>query len=123
MDQSTQFDVVLIGNYTKDTVVSASGTRQVDGGGFNYGAHVAAMMELKTAAVTRLSQQDRHVVENLERLGVTVFPTYTEHSTELRLVYPSSNPDERVLTMTSSAGSFTVAQVRDLQSRVFLLNG
>ena len=41
------YDIVIIGNYTKDTIVSSAGTRPVDGGGFNYGAHVAAMMGLK----------------------------------------------------------------------------
>jgi len=116
------YDVVLIGNYTKDTIVSPAGTRQVDGGGFNYGAHVAAMMGLKTAAVTRLAREDRRVVENLQRLGVAVFPTYTPESTCLRLYYPTTDPDERVITVTASAGSFTPEQVRALQARAFILN-
>jgi sugar/nucleoside kinase (ribokinase family) len=120
---STHFDVVFIGNYTKDTIVSAAGTRVVDGGGFNYGAHVAAMMRLNAAAVTRLAAADQHVVERLQQIGVTVFPTYTQHSTELRLEYPSQNPDERTLKMTASAGAFTPEQVRPLEARAFLLNG
>ena len=62
-----QYDLVILGNYTKDTIVSPSGTRSVDGGGFNYGAHVAAMMGLKTAAVTRLAREDVRVVEALYR--------------------------------------------------------
>jgi sugar/nucleoside kinase (ribokinase family) len=118
-----RFDLVVIGNYTKDTIVSAAGTRQVDGGGFNYGAHVASMMGLRTAAVTRLAAEDIRVVHALERLGVTVFPTYTPRSTELRLYYPSSNPDERVLTVSAAAGAFTPEQVRDLDARAVLING
>ncbi len=117
------FDLIFIGSYTKDTIVSPAGTRVVDGGGFNYGAHVGAMMGLRTAAVTRLARADKHIVANLERRGVTVFPAYTPHSTELRLVYPSNDPDERTLTVTSSAGAFTVDQVCDLDARAFLLNG
>jgi hypothetical protein len=35
------YDVVYIGNYTKDTIISPSGTRYVDGGGMNYAAHRA----------------------------------------------------------------------------------
>jgi sugar/nucleoside kinase (ribokinase family) len=116
------YDIVILGNYTKDTIVSPSGTRHVDGGGFNYGAHVAAMMGLKTAAVTRLSAEDRCVAGALTDLGVDVFPLYTEHSTHMRLYYPTSNPDERVLSVTHTAGSFTVDQVRDLQARAFLIN-
>jgi sugar/nucleoside kinase (ribokinase family) len=122
MRDMVTYDLVILGNYTKDTIVSASGTRMVDGGGFNYGAHVASMMGLKTAAVTRLSREDSHVVEALVRVGVTVFPTYTPHSTRLRLYYPTSDPDERVLSMTESGGAFTPDQVRDLEARAFLIN-
>lgn len=116
------YDLVVIGNYTKDTIVSAAGTRRVDGGGFNYGAHVAAMMGLKTAAVTRLAREDARVVEALERIGVAAFPTYTPHSTVLRLFYPSANVDERILTVTHFAGAFTPEQVRGLEARAFLIN-
>jgi sugar/nucleoside kinase (ribokinase family) len=122
MSAPSVYDIVILGNYTKDTIVSPSGTRHVDGGGFNYGAHVAAMMGLKTAAVTRLSAEDRRVARALTDLGVDVFPRYTEHSTHMRLYYPTSNPDERVLSVTHTAGSFTVDQVRDLQARAFLIN-
>lgn len=122
MNASSAYDLVLIGNYTKDTVVSSSGTRLVDGGGFNYGAHVAAMMGLNTAAVTRLAREDAHVVDNLHRLGVAVFPTWTPHSTHLRLYYPTSDVDERVISVTKTAGVFTPDQVRDLKARAFLVN-
>jgi len=75
----------------------------VDGGGFNYGAHVAAMMGLKTAAVTRLSKDDQRVVDALVRLGITVYPTYTPHSTDMRLHYPTSDVDQRTLSVTHTA--------------------
>ena len=38
------YDVVCIGNYTKDTIISPSGTRYVDGGGSRYAAHAAARL-------------------------------------------------------------------------------
>lgn len=117
------YDIVFVGNYTKDTIVSPVGVRQVDGGGFNYGAHVAAMMGLRAAAVTRLAAEDRRVVERLESLGVAVFPTWTPQSTCLELRYPGSNPDERIITVSAFAGPFTPDQVRPLSSRAWLLNG
>jgi len=116
------FDIVLVGNYTKDTIVSQSGTRVVDGGGFNYAAHVAALMGLKTAAVTRLAREDDRVVERLRQSGITVFPVYTPESTTLRLEYPTSNLDERVITVTHIAGSFALDQVKDLRAKAFLIN-
>ena len=38
------YDIAFLGHYTKDTIVSAEGTRVVDGGAFNYGSHAAARM-------------------------------------------------------------------------------
>jgi sugar/nucleoside kinase (ribokinase family) len=119
---SESYDVVIIGNYTKDTIVSPSGTRYVDGGGFNYGAYVAAMMGLKTAAVTRLAKEDSHVVDALVKLGVDVYPVFTPQSTLMRLYYPTTNVDERTLSVNGTAGAFTPDQVENLNARVFLIN-
>jgi sugar/nucleoside kinase (ribokinase family) len=115
------FDIAFVGNYTKDTIVSAAGTRLVDGGAFNYGAQAAARMGLNVAAITRLAREDRRVVEELARLGVEVLVETTPHSTSLRLEYPSSNPDERVIYVASFAGSFAPAQVSEVQAEVFVL--
>lgn len=109
-----RFDIVFLGNYTKDTIVSAAGTRLVDGGAFNYGAHVAAAMGLRVAAITRLAKEDRHVVERLEHLGVEVFAEVTPRSTCLRLEYPSANVDERVIHVTSTAGAFSAEPAASL---------
>jgi sugar/nucleoside kinase (ribokinase family) len=112
------YDIAFIGNYTKDTIIDSLGERLVDGGAFNYGANVAARLGLRTCAVTRLSKQDRHVVVNLEKLDVDVFPEYTPESTRLRLVYPGDNPDKRRILVDSSAGSFRPEQVADLDVKI-----
>ena len=57
------YDVLYIGNYTKDTIISPAGTKYVDGGAVNYAAHAAAKLGMKVAVVTRLSQEDDRVVE------------------------------------------------------------
>jgi sugar/nucleoside kinase (ribokinase family) len=115
------YQIAFLGNYTQDTVVSAAGSRVVDGGAFNYGAHVAAAMGLRAAALTRLAREDWRVVEALAALGVDVFAEMTPASTCLRLEYPTSNPDERLIYVASSAGSFTPAQVAAVQARAFVL--
>ncbi|MFB3904624.1 MAG: PfkB family carbohydrate kinase [Acidobacteriota bacterium] len=122
MTNASTYDLVFVGSYTKDTVVSSGRSRVVDGGGFNYGAHAAVLMGLKTAAVTRLAAEDVHVVKALVDLGVDVFPTYTPHSTHLTLYYPTSNVDERVISVMQTAGSFTPGEVRDLDATAFIIN-
>ena len=116
-----EHDIVFLGHYTKDTIVSASGTRVVDGGAFNYGAHVAGRMELNVAAVTRLAREDFHVVEELGQLGVDVLARVTPASTCLRLDYPTPDVDQRVITVTSTAGPFTREEVQGLQTRAFVI--
>jgi sugar/nucleoside kinase (ribokinase family) len=117
------YDITFLGHYTKDTVVSASGTRIVDGGAVFYGANVAARMGLKTAVVTRLAREDFRVVEQVEKLGVRVFAKTTPKSTCLRLEYPSSNVDERVIRVTSTAGAFTPEEVQHIETRAVVIGG
>jgi len=116
-----QYDIVFIGHYTKDTIVSASGTRIVDGGAFNYGANVAARMGLKVAAITRLAKEDSYVIKRLIDLGVDVFAHISPQSTCLRLEYPTSDLDERIIYVVSSAGPFSPAEVESIQARAFVI--
>jgi len=115
------YDIAFIGHYTKDTIVSFSGIRVVDGGAFNYGANVAARMGLKVAAITRLAKEDFYVVEKLKDIGVDVFAHISPQSTCLRLEYPTSNLDERVIYVTSSAGPFTPTEVKNIQARAIVV--
>jgi sugar/nucleoside kinase (ribokinase family) len=115
------FDLVCIGNYTKDTIVSAQGTRVVPGGAFNFGAHAARALGLRTVAVTRLARADDAVVRELEGIGVDVRVTYTDESTSLRLEYPFDNPDDRTLTVTANAGSFSPREVAGIDARAAVL--
>ena len=117
------YDIAFLGHYTKDTIVSAEGTRVVDGGAFNYGSHLAIRMGLRVAAITRLAQEDFHVVNELRKLGVDVFVKATPHSTCLRLEYPTTNVDERILYVTSSAGPFTSEEVEGVSARAFVIGG
>ena len=122
MENTAKFyDIAFIGHYTKDTIVSSTGTRVVDGGAFNYGANVAARMRLKVAAVTRLAKEDLRVIEKLKGLGVDVFAHISPQSTCLRLEYPTSNVDERVIYVTSSAGPFTTAEIEKIQARAIVV--
>ncbi len=116
-----RYDVAFIGHYTKDTIVSSTGTRVVNGGACNYGANVAARMGLSTAVVTRLAQQDWSVVDRLQSLGVAVFARATPQSTCLRLVYPTADVDQRTIHVTSTAGAFTPDEVRGISARAWLI--
>jgi len=117
MSKEPVYDLTCIGNYTKDTIVTPSGTTYVDGGAVNYAAHAAARLGVKVAVVTRLARADNRMVAALRDGGIDCFPTYTAHSTNMRLEYPTTNPDIRSLSVTETAGAITPGEVKDLNMR------
>ena len=115
------YDVLCIGNYTKDTIVSPSGIKVVDGGAVNHAAHAAARLGTKVAVVTRLAKEDEHVVEKFTHSGIDCFVTYTPTSTLLKLEYPTADPDIRTLSVTSTAGSITANEVETVNARAAVI--
>ncbi len=115
------YDLVCIGNYTKDTIISPGGTKYVDGGAVNYAAHAAVRLGLKTAVTTRLAKEDFRVVSKFEQSGIDCFPVYTAHSTLMKLEYPTMDPDIRHLSVAATAGSISVQQVEFLQMRAAVI--
>lgn len=115
------YDVLYIGNYTKDTIISPSGTKYVDGGAVNYAAHAAAKLGIKVAVVTRLAEEDSRVVDRFSQSGIDCFPTYTPQSTLMKLEYPTTNPDIRHLSVAAIAGSITASDVENINTRVAVI--
>lgn len=115
------YDVVCIGNYTKDTIVTPSGTSHVDGGAVNYSAHAARRLGLKVAVVTRLAQEDSRVVDKFRSAGIDCFPIYTPHSTNMHLEYPTTDPDVRTLSVTATAGSLRPEEVEGIPMRAAVI--
>ncbi len=116
------YDVLCIGNYTKDTIISPSGTKYVDGGGMNYAAHAAAQLGLKVAVVTRLAKEDDRVVKKFVESGIDCFPTYTPESTLMCLDYPGLDPDIRNLSVNGLAGAIMRSEVENLEMKAAVIN-
>lgn len=116
------FDVVTVGNYTQDTIVSGAAVRRVDGGGFAYAAHAARIAGGRVAAVTRLARADMHVLEALRAAGVEVFAYESADSTLLRLEYGSADLDRRVVTVARAAGAIAKEHVAPVESAAFVVN-
>jgi sugar/nucleoside kinase (ribokinase family) len=105
------FDLVCIGNYTKDTIISPKGVEHVDGGAVNYAAHAAASLGIRVAVVTHLAKEDERVVGFFNEAGIECFPTFTPYSTLMTLDYPTSNPDIRTLSVKHTAGSISPDEI------------
>jgi len=121
MSATPVYDVVYIGNYTKDTIISPAGTTYVDGGAVNYAAHAGARLGCRIAVVTRLAKEDRRVVDRLTELGVDCFATYTPNSTLMKLEYPTTDPDLRTLSVAATAGTIMAEDLKDIRARAAMI--
>ena len=115
------YDVLYIGNYTKDTIISPASTKVVDGGAVNYAAHAAARLGRDVAVVTRLAKEDDHVIDKFRQSRIDCYVTYTPTSTLLKLEYPTTDPDIRTLSVTSVAGSIPARDVENLNARAAVI--
>ncbi len=121
MNSKNTYDLVCIGNYTKDTIISPTGVKYVDGGVMNYAAHAASRLGLKVAVVTRLAEEDRRVIDKFLSNGIDCYATYTPASTCMRLEYPTNNPDIRTLSVASTAGSIKSNDIEDIQTKAAVI--
>jgi len=119
MIYTEQFDIAFLGQYTKDRIVDKNGSRIVNGGAYYYGAAAAAAMGLKVAAITRLAEEDFPSFSPLIERGVMVKAIATPKSTCLRLFYPSNNPDERILSVTSIAQPFEPSDIESVSAPIW----
>ncbi len=119
---ASRYDFVSIGAYTKDTIVTRSGTRYVDGGGYSYSAHAARLAGVSVGAVTRLAAEDRKSTDLLRSVGVEVIVHESRHSTLMRLEYPTDNVDERILTVAAVADAFVPADVASIDAGAILIS-
>jgi sugar/nucleoside kinase (ribokinase family) len=121
MLETIRYNIACIGNYTKDEIISPSGTRYVDGGAVNYSAHAAARLGQKVAVFTHLAREDQRVVRALEGAGVDCFVTYSPQSTLMKLVYPTNNVDIRALYVAATADAFEVSEAEAIRAQAVII--
>jgi sugar/nucleoside kinase (ribokinase family) len=121
-NQNNTYDVIYAGNYTKDTIITPQGTRNVDGGGMNYAANVGARLGINAAIVTRLAKEDQHVVEAIQSAGIDCYPIFSPFSTLMTLEYKTHEVDNRNLYVKKVAGTIKPEHLKGLQARAIAVS-
>ena len=107
-----RYDLVFLGHVTIDEIEAKEGSaRAVPGGAPYFGAFAAAQSNKRIAVVTRMAQQDAHLLEPLKAAGIDVYLNPVSSTTHMRVVHPSGNVDERLMFQTQNAGFFVSADV------------
>ena len=117
-----KYDVVYVGNFTKDTIITPDGIRVVDGGGMNYAANVGTRLGIKAAVITRLAKEDQHVVDAIQSAGIDCFPYYSDFSTLMTLEYKTRDVDKRNLYIKSTAGTILPDYLEKFQAKAIAVS-
>jgi sugar/nucleoside kinase (ribokinase family) len=116
------YDVIYAGNYTKDTIITPDGIRYVDGGGMNYAAAAGHQLGIHAAVVTRLAEQDKHVVKDIESRGIDCYPIYSPSSTLMTLEYKTHEVDKRNLYVKGIAGTIKPEHLGGLEAHAIVVS-
>jgi sugar/nucleoside kinase (ribokinase family) len=119
---TNQYDIIFVGNYTKDTIITPEGIKYVDGGGMNYAAHAGNQLGIRAAVVTRLAKEDVHVVQNIEADGIDCYPIYSPYSTLMTLEYTTYDVDKRNLYVKHVADPILPEHLSGINSRAIAVS-
>jgi sugar/nucleoside kinase (ribokinase family) len=111
-----RYDLVFVGHVTFDDIEAREGSsHRVPGGAPLFGASAAAPSNKRIAVITRMANEDAHILRPLEAAGVDVYLQPSSETTHMRVVHPTENLDERLLYQTKNAGFFAIEEMPPLE--------
>ena len=110
-------DLVFIGHVTIDEIEAKEGSAHgVPGGAPYFGTFAACWSKKRIAVVTRMAEEDAHLLDPLKAAGVDVYLQPVPLTTHMRVVHPTGNADERVMVQSQNAGFFVHADIPPIES-------
>jgi sugar/nucleoside kinase (ribokinase family) len=114
--EMSRYDIVFIGHVTIDQIDAPEGSALgVPGGAPLFGAFAACWAKKRIAVVTRMAEEDKHVLEPLKAVGIDVYLQPTRSTTHMRVVHPTGDVDERLLYQTEDAGFFVSSDIPPIE--------
>ena len=105
------YDIVFIGQMGKGTIVPFEGSPFVEPGSpVLFAAIAASCLGKRIAAVTRISESEKYLLEPLKTAGIDLFVQPGE-ITEMRVVFPTANVDQRQAFLIKSGEPFAISDI------------
>jgi sugar/nucleoside kinase (ribokinase family) len=117
VSEMNRYDIVFMGHVTVDEIEAPEGSaRRVPGGAPFFGAFATCSAKKRIAVVTRMAEEDKHLLEPLKAVGIDVYLQPAHSTTHMRVVHPTGNVDERSMYQTANAGFFVSADIPPIES-------
>ena len=111
-------DLVLVGAISKDENIYEDWKENSIGGAVTYGAFAAKRSGSRVGVITKLAQEDHHLVDQFcdEQIPVWVLPS--KKTTAIRNVYHSSDKERRTCTCLAATDAFSPENLPTLSTKI-----
>lgn len=113
-------EICCIGHITKDKIITGKMTNYMAGGTSIYFSSAISKMPVKYTLVTALAESEMQSVADLRSKGINVIALPSQHTVYFQNSY-AENQDYRTQKVLEKADPFSIADVRDLNARIFHL--
>ena len=114
------YDICCVGHITSDKVVNSRSVLFMPGGTAYYFSCALSKFEVNYLLVTALAAAEMRYVDELEGKGTEIKVQPSAHTVEFENIY-AENQDERSQRVTQKADPFTMAQLAEVDARIFHL--
>ncbi|MFA6085074.1 PfkB family carbohydrate kinase [Mucilaginibacter sp.] len=114
------YDICCIGHITLDKIVTAAAIKHMAGGTAFYFSNAISNMPVQYKLVTALAETEMQEVAKLRAKGIEVKALPSAHSVYFENIY-AENQDHRTQRVLQKADAFTIADLLDIDAKVFHL--
>ena len=114
------YDICCVGHITSDKVVNSRSVLFMPGGTAYYFSCALSKFEVNYLLVTALSNAEMPYVDDLKARGIEIKVQPSTYTVEFENIY-AENQDERSQRVTQKADPFTMAQLADVEAKIFHL--
>ena len=112
------YDIVILGHFSNDKLVIRGVEKDAPGGAVYYGGLALGKMNIRSAIITLLKNDDFHKLDILKRNGVDVFAHESQVTSGIRNRYVTDDLDKRICEPLTFAGAFKEEHVTNIDSKV-----
>ena len=112
------YDIVILGHFSNDKLVIRGVEKEAPGGAVYYGGLALGKMNIRSAIITLLNNDDFHQLDILKRNGVDVFAHESQVTSGIRNRYVTDDLDKRICEPLTFAGAFKEEHVTNIDSKV-----
>lgn len=118
-----RYDIVFMGHLATATIVPFEGASFVERGGpAFFGPMAASCITKNIAAVTRIDENEKDLLEPLEAAGIDLF-VQSPGNARYHVIHPNENIDERQIFLIERGGYFSIEDLPPLEPCLIHLGG